>query len=90
VAFSPLLAKLCIDQTGKTFVDKQVQAEVLRLIQFTLRGFNNPRLTLSTSAYCFYILCEKNRIVLVEHAEQIVAEVMQQDFVSQWDYQPCF
>ena len=85
-----MLSKLCIDQTGQTFVNEEVKYAVIGFVNYAIRGFANPKLTLGTSAFCFYTLCQDNRVVLAESAEQLAMEIMQLDFVATWSYQQCY
>jgi len=61
IAISPLIQK------------NEANHELLKpLLQYTLKGFGDTKLTLNCAAFCFRTLCHDNSKLIAPHSEELV------------------
>jgi len=79
IAISPLIQK------------NEANHELLKpLLQYTLKGFADTKLTLNCAAFCFRSLCHDNSKLIAPHSEELVQQILVREFVETWTFNDCY
>jgi hypothetical protein len=55
------------------------------MVKYVLNGFNDIKLTLPASSYCFHILCKENPAFIAPFALELVQKILLPSFVESWN-----
>ena len=66
--------------------ENSVSTEVQKFVEFVVKGFENQKFTLQSSAYTFECLCKHCAPVLSPFTSQLSEQILTQEFVTSWSY----